>query len=105
MRVVVFTIGTRGDVQPYVALGGGLRAAGHEVVVATHEPFRALVAERGLGFRPVAGDMQEVFRSDEVRRALRIKNPVAFLRDLRRLGFAPFVERWQQDALEACREA
>ena len=105
MRVTLLTVGSRGDVQPYVALGRGLRAAGHEVVVATHEPFRALVTECGLGFRPVAGNVQEVFRSEAVRRALRITNPAAFLRELRRLGFAPFVQRWQQDALEACREA
>lgn len=105
MRVVVFTIGTRGDVQPYVALGKGLQAAGHEVVVATHEPFRQLVTQHGLGFRPITGNIQEVMQSEAVRRALRIKNPVSFLRDLRQLGFAPFVKQWQQDALDSCRDA
>jgi len=105
MRITIFTIGTRGDVQPYVALGRGLRAAGHEVVVATHEPFRAFVTEHGLGFHPVTGDVRQVFQSEAARRALRIKNPVAFLRDLRQLGFAPFVRQWQQDALDSCRDA
>ena len=105
MRVVVFTIGTRGDVQPYVALGKGLRAAGHDVVVATHEPFRDLVTHHGLGFRPITGNVQEVMQSEAVRRALRIKNPVSFLRDLRQLGFAPFVTQWQRDALDSCRDA
>src|SRR5687767_10362457 len=108
MRVVIFAIGTRGDVQPYVALGRGLSDAGHEVVVATHEPFRAFVTQYGLGFRPIAADVQAVFQSEEVRRALKIKNPIAFLRDLRDLrdlGFAPYVKRWQQDALDSCHDA
>src|SRR5688572_11187406 len=105
MRVVIFAIGTRGDVQPYVALGRGLKEAGHEVVVATHEPFRGFVTQHGLGFRPIAVNVQEVLQSEEVRRTLRIKNPVALLRDLRRLGFAPYVKRWQQDALDTCRDA
>ena len=105
MRVVIFTIGTRGDVQPYVALGRGLQRAGHDVVLATDEPFRSFVTEHGLGFRPVTGNIQEVFQREEVRRTLRITNPVTFLRDLRRFGFAPFVEQWQRDALESCRDA
>ena len=35
MRIAIQTLGTRGDVQPYVALGLGLRRAGHDVVLAT----------------------------------------------------------------------
>jgi sterol 3beta-glucosyltransferase len=50
------TAGSRGDVQPYVALGLALRDAGHDVTVATHETFREFVVRRGLGFQPVAGD-------------------------------------------------
>ena len=33
MNILILTIGTRGDVQPYVALGKGLRAAGHDVTI------------------------------------------------------------------------
>jgi sterol 3beta-glucosyltransferase len=50
------TAGSRGDVQPYVALGLALRGAGHDVTVATHETFREFVVRRGLGYQPVAGD-------------------------------------------------
>jgi UDP:flavonoid glycosyltransferase YjiC (YdhE family) len=32
MRITVLTLGTRGDVQPYVALGLGLQRAGHQVL-------------------------------------------------------------------------
>ncbi len=56
MKISILTLGSRGDVQPYVALGRGLQAAGHDVTVATHACWEAFVAEHGLGFRPVAGD-------------------------------------------------
>ena len=45
MKVAILTLGSRGDVQPYVALGRGLQAAGHDVVLATaaqFEPFAQL---------------------------------------------------------------
>jgi sterol 3beta-glucosyltransferase len=35
MQICVLTVGTRGDVQPYLALGTALRAAGHAVTLAT----------------------------------------------------------------------
>lgn len=56
MRVTIIAVGSRGDVQPYIALGLGLVAAGHAVTIATHETFRAFVSDHGLRFAPVAGD-------------------------------------------------
>jgi sterol 3beta-glucosyltransferase len=50
MRICILTVGTRGDVQPYVALGTALRAAGHEVKVATLGGYEALVRAYGLEF-------------------------------------------------------
>ena len=35
MNITLLTIGSRGDVQPFVALGVGLKEAGHEVTLAT----------------------------------------------------------------------
>jgi sterol 3beta-glucosyltransferase len=43
MRIAIIALGTRGDVQPYLALGKGLAAAGHEVRLVTHENFEVLV--------------------------------------------------------------
>ncbi|MDN3519385.1 glycosyltransferase [Aquisalimonas lutea] len=50
MNVFITTYGTRGDVQPYVALGQGLQAAGHHVTLATSERFRGFVEEHGLAY-------------------------------------------------------
>jgi sterol 3beta-glucosyltransferase len=54
MRVAILTVGSRGDVQPFVAFGGGLRAAGHSVRICTHPRFEELVEGRGLEFAPLA---------------------------------------------------
>lgn len=51
MKITILTIGSRGDVQPFVALAKGLQAAGHSVVLATHEEFRGFVTEHDLEFR------------------------------------------------------
>jgi sterol 3beta-glucosyltransferase len=49
MRILVTTFGTRGDVQPYAALGGALRDRGHDVTLAVPEGFRDLAD--GVGVR------------------------------------------------------
>lgn len=62
MRVLIYTFGTRGDVQPYVALGQALQRAGHQVVISTAEGFRDLIAPYGMIFRPAGSRMLEVVR-------------------------------------------
>ncbi len=48
MKITILALGSRGDVQPYVALGTGLRAAGHAVRVITTLDFASLVTSYGL---------------------------------------------------------
>jgi UDP:flavonoid glycosyltransferase YjiC (YdhE family) len=60
MKVTIIAGGSRGDVEPYLALGQGLARAGYRVNVVTHENFDELVAARGLDLVPVAGDTGEV---------------------------------------------
>ena len=49
MKVVIVSIGTRGDVQPSLILGLALLSRGHEVVMATKEQLRPLVEEMSRG--------------------------------------------------------
>lgn len=86
MRVTVLAVGSRGDVQPYVALGVGLQEAGHDVVVATHAAFEGFVRARGLGFRPLAGDPKAGVESEVGRAWLESgSNPAAFAYNFARL--------------------
>lgn len=69
LNVVIQVVGSRGDVQPFVALGQVLqRQYGHRVRLATHGTFRAFVEENGLEFFDIGGDPAELM-------AFMVKNP------------------------------
>nr|WP_254896644.1 glycosyltransferase [Amycolatopsis sp. Hca4] len=61
--VVIVAPGSRGDVQPCVALGRGLAAGGDLVRVLAAPNFRALVETHGLGFAPLSADPAAVLGS------------------------------------------
>lgn len=48
MKIFLSAMGTHGDIQPFVALGRGLLAAGHEVALCTAEGFRPFIEEHGV---------------------------------------------------------
>jgi sterol 3beta-glucosyltransferase len=54
VKLTLITIGSRGDVQPFLALGRALAAAGHEPWIATHPRFEPLVDRAELRFAPIA---------------------------------------------------
>ncbi|AKT50486.1 glycosyltransferase [Arsenicicoccus sp. oral taxon 190] len=70
MRYLLLAWGSRGDVQPFVALGLGLRAAGHEVTVAATLDFEAWIREQGLGYTDFGVSVAELSRTDLGRRWL-----------------------------------
>ncbi len=66
MKITINTFGTRGDVQPYLALGKGLQQAGHEVCIISHQIFENFVKENGLDFYPIDLDPREVLINQAV---------------------------------------
>jgi len=62
LRITCLTIGSRGDVQPYIALCKGLIAEGHRPKIVTHAEFEPWVREHGIDFAPVDGDPAELMR-------------------------------------------
>lgn len=62
LRITCLTIGSRGDVQPYIALCKGLKAEGHRPRIATHSEFREWVEKHGIEFAEVDGDPAELMR-------------------------------------------
>jgi sterol 3beta-glucosyltransferase len=53
MRLTLVAVGSRGDVQPYVALGLGLQRAGFEVQFCADRLFEGLVTSTGLSYSPI----------------------------------------------------
>ncbi|EEP81957.1 hypothetical protein UREG_06822 [Uncinocarpus reesii 1704] len=62
LKITCLTIGSRGDVQPYIALCKGLLADGHRPKIATHREFESWVRQHGIDFAPVDGDPAELMR-------------------------------------------
>lgn len=56
MHITILTAGSRGDVQPYLALAAGLKEAGHQVRLAANSNFAGLAHEYGLEFSPIKVD-------------------------------------------------
>jgi sterol 3beta-glucosyltransferase len=63
MRITIISAGSRGDVQPYVALGKGLKTAGHSICMLAAEDFRSLITVHGLEFFDLGGSMVEITQS------------------------------------------
>ncbi|KAF9453711.1 glycosyltransferase family 1 protein [Macrolepiota fuliginosa MF-IS2] len=68
MNIVIMIVGSRGDVQPYVALGKRLKQDGHRVRIATHEAFRKFVTDEKLEFFDIGGDPHDLM-------SYMVKNP------------------------------
>jgi UDP:flavonoid glycosyltransferase YjiC (YdhE family) len=70
MRVAIQTLGTRGDVQPYLALALGLIVRGHEVRFAAPEQFEVMAAAQGVPFAPLPGEFLALIDSPEGKAAI-----------------------------------
>jgi sterol 3beta-glucosyltransferase len=70
MRIAIIAPGSRGDVQPYIALGKGLKKAGHTIRFVTSLSFETLVNSHGLDLWPVESNMQEIIENEKMREAL-----------------------------------
>ena len=79
MRILLLTMGTRGDVQPFVALGKRLQQAGHDVAVCASSGFAPWIKEHGLGYSYMNNDIVDLVNSDAGRRAMEGAGGVAGL--------------------------
>ncbi len=80
MKIGIFTYGTRGDVQPYIALALGLMEKGHQVTLAAPENFKDFVEGFGIAFHPLYGNVEEGMNSAEGRSVLRSENTIKLMK-------------------------
>jgi len=98
--ITLLTTGSRGDIQPYLALGVELKKAGYVVRVATFENYADFVKGYDLEFFPIKGDVSRVIASQEVRGAKQADNPLKFLLSFNKLK--SLVADVQEDYFNAC---
>ncbi len=60
LTITCLTIGSRGDVQPYIALCKKLLAEGHRPRIATHSEFQTWIESHGIEYAHVGGDPAEL---------------------------------------------
>ena len=103
MRITILAIGSRGDVQPLVALALGLRSEGYNVAIATHSVFEGFVRGFGLGFLLIKSDPKKTLESRAGQEALKNgSNPFRSWLNFSRMIKPSFIQTGL-DCLNACR--
>ncbi|MFI0406410.1 glycosyltransferase [Actinomadura sp. 3N508] len=104
-RIVIFAAGSRGDLQPCVALGKALRRRGDEVRLVASARYATMATAAGMELAPLTADPTEILESDAGRELLAGgRNPVKFLSGFRRI-LGPMAERLLAECTDACKGA
>ncbi|KIZ16199.1 glycosyltransferase [Streptomyces natalensis] len=99
-------LGTRGDAQPYTAVGRVLRERGHRVRIATEQRYRGLVEEAGLEHLPIDVDaFNALALGPDGRRLLESgRNPLRLARRARPLA-AAYADQVVRSLADSCTDA
>lgn len=97
MKIFLSTMGTRGDIQPFIALGQGLQAAGHQVALCTTEGYRSFVEEHGVPYAYMDNEFLAIIQSQSGQAAIESKRGVLEL--YRQIG--PVIRRALDDEWRA----
>ena len=102
--IFLLATGSRGDVQPFVALGYALQQAGYRVEIVSNAMFEGWIRGYALGFRPIAWDPQESMRSQPEFGGL---DPRTYLRGIHQIqeNNRRVFNQVQSESLQACRDA
>ncbi|KAI0461466.1 Sterol 3-beta-glucosyltransferase [Komagataella kurtzmanii] len=99
-KFVLLTIGSRGDVQPYISLAKGLLAENHKVKIVTHEEFKPWVESYGIEFATIAGNPAELMSLMVTHKSL----SVGFLKEAKE-KFTGWIGELLQSSWDACQDA
>lgn len=99
-QIAVFTMGTRGDIQPYLYLAQALGEAGHRVVLGTHPCWKQMIEQAGVSFAPIGPDVDIQLEAAVIRG--KVKNPALSM--LRTMNFVfRIIQDSTDDILRVCR--
>lgn len=104
MKINILTVGSRGDIQPYLALGVGLKTAGYEVRLTTHETFRELITSYGLDFFPIGGNVQAIVQGEAGQATIEAgRNPIKVLQGLTK-ALEPLMAECLAQSWQSCQD-
>jgi sterol 3beta-glucosyltransferase len=79
MKIAITTLGTRGDLQPFIALGIGLKEIGYDVKIISSKNEENFVRNYGLQFFPINVDIQKIMEGDKIQEMTKGDNPIKFI--------------------------
>jgi sterol 3beta-glucosyltransferase len=85
MHYAIIAYGSRGDVQPFVALALGLMKKGHRVTLLANKNFKTFVEDYGVGFYPLYGNVEEMVSSPQLRAVLKSGSAISYMREFRKM--------------------
>jgi UDP:flavonoid glycosyltransferase YjiC (YdhE family) len=101
MKITILSVGTRGDVQPYIALGLGLRAAGNDVRIAAASNFEQFILRYGLEYARLEGNFREIMETDTIQKFMAKGNPLRAYHELTEI-IRHILECFAADSWKAC---
>jgi len=102
MRITLLAIGSRGDVQPLIALGAGLKGAGHEVQLGAPANFQRVTEQYGLKFFSITPDFTKIMVSDSGYRMMTSgENTILYLECIAKIA-ETFFEQLVESTWRAC---
>lgn len=102
MKVAILTLGTRGDVQPYIALGQKLILENHEVCICTGKSFEELIKSYGISFHKSSADLMAILETPEGKAMFegKFSNPMKLMKYAKEV-ITPAYRKTMDDFLEA----
>lgn len=98
-KIAMFTMGTRGDVQPYIFLARAVKKRGYKVVLGSHPCWKGLVEEAGIEFAPIGPDI-DIEKETAI---IRGKNPNIAMSMIKTMKFVfKIIQSSSSDVREAC---
>lgn len=98
-RIQILTLGTTGDVIPFISLALNLKKLGYDVGITTGENYENLVKKYGIDYSKISVDMNQLMQGKEIQLALS-KNPLNYFK-LIKTFIKPVFKKIYDETLES----
>jgi sterol 3beta-glucosyltransferase len=103
MNIGIFTYGSRGDVQPFLALALALKQKGHSVLLGAPENFQQTIQYYGIDYHKIDGDLERLMYEPEIQNLLETGSTIALLQGLQKNADKNSKEV-AEDLIEGCKK-
>ncbi|MEO6903287.1 MAG: glycosyltransferase [Bacteroidia bacterium] len=84
MNIGIFTYGSRGDVQPFIALAITLKQRGHTILLGAPANFQQTIQDCEIDYHKIDGDLEKLMYEPEIQNLLETGNTIAFIKGLQK---------------------